>query len=28
MLGFVSEQKLRNLLVALGDGERDLEASR
>ena len=28
MLGYVSESKLRNLLVAVGDGERDLEASR
>ena len=28
MLSYLSEQKLRNLLVAVGDGERDLEASR
>ena len=28
MLGYVSESKLRNLLVAVGDGERDLEAAR
>jgi len=28
MLGYISEQKLRNLLVAVGDGERDLEAAR
>jgi len=28
MLGFGSEQRLRDLLVAVGDGERDLEASR
>lgn len=28
MLGFESERRLRNLLVAVGDGERDLEAAR
>jgi len=28
MLGFASEQKLRNFLVAVGDGERDLEVAR
>jgi len=28
MLGYVSESKLKNLLVALGDGERDCEAAR
>lgn len=28
MLGYVSESKLRNLMVAVGDGERDLEAAR
>jgi hypothetical protein len=28
MLGYISEQKLRNLLVAVGDGERDLEGAR
>ena len=28
MLGYVSESKLRNLCVAVGDGERDLEAAR
>lgn len=28
MLGYVSESKLKNLLVAVGDGERDLEAAR
>lgn len=27
-LGYVSEQKLKNLLVTVGDGERDLEAAR
>lgn len=27
-LGYVSEQKLKNLLVVVGDGERDLEAAR
>jgi Ca2+-binding EF-hand superfamily protein len=28
MLGYISEQKLRNLLVSVGDGERDLEGAR
>lgn len=28
MLGYVSESKLKNLLVTVGDGERDLEAAR
>ena len=27
-LGYVSEQKLKNLFVVVGDGERDLEAAR
>jgi len=28
MLGFESERRLKNLMVAVGDGERDLEAAR
>ena len=28
MLGYESERRLKNLLVAVGDGERDLEAAR
>jgi len=28
MLGYDSERRLRNLLVAVGEGERDLEAAR
>jgi Ca2+-binding EF-hand superfamily protein len=28
MLGYVSENKLKALLVAVGDGERDIEAAR
>jgi len=28
MLGYESERLLKNLLVAIGDGERDLEAAR
>ena len=28
MLGVESERRLKNLLVAVGDGERDLEAAR
>ena len=28
MLGYESERRLKNLIVAVGDGERDLEAAR
>lgn len=28
MLGYESERRLKNFLVAVGDGERDLEAAR
>ena len=28
MLGYASEEKLKALLIAVGDGERDLEAAR
>lgn len=28
MLGYESERRLKNLLVAVGDGERDIEAAR
>jgi hypothetical protein len=28
MLGFASEQRLKTLLVAVGDGERDIELAR
>ena len=28
MLGYESERRLKNLLVAVGDGERDLEGAR